>query len=213
MTETDLINKICKQTKVARELLEQPGNYYIKRGMAHSVSGYCEDIFAVYIANKLQNPELRFFVDKVISTRYSKDQKSTSFKPDLAIINEDKELTHYFDLKTNLGWNRQMKEYVEKKNNLIKNLINVNKAWITGKKEWSDFDKMEITVSPNLQYHIVVIFGGNINEKTMNENIDFINTLDFVKIDILKPTESSLYDSKAFDSIEDSLNSSYSILN
>lgn len=213
MTEEYLINKIITQAKQARKLIEGNDDFNIKRGMAHSISGYCEDAFALYIARKLQNSDLLYFVDKVISTRFEGKKKSTSFKPDLAIVTPEKVLTHYFDLKTNLGWNRFLKDYLQKKNNFIENLISHNKAWITGKKEWDNFNSLSLSISPELKYHIVVIFGGNINERTMKENVEFANNLEYVQLDILKPDDSEMYDPSAFQNIEKSLQNLYSLTN
>lgn len=205
MTEQELINKIIEQAKQARELLAGNEGFNIKRGMAHSISGYCEDIFALYIARRLQNPELQFFVDKIISTKFDPSKKTTSFKPDLAIVDQSNVLTHYFDLKTNLGWNRYLKEYLIKKNSFIENLISHNKAWITGKKEWSEFNLLNLTISQHLKYHMVIVFGGNINQKILEDNLKFAEELDFIELDILKPESSDFYDPAAFQSIDNSL--------
>lgn len=205
MTEKELINSIIEKAKDARNLIEGNDDFNIKRGMAHSISGYCEDAFALYIARKLQNPELNFFVDKVISTKFEGHKRSTSFKPDLAIVTPENVLTHYFDLKTNLGWNRYLKEYLQKKNTFIESLISHNKAWVTGKKEWSDFNTLSLNISPELKYHMVVVFGGNINDRTMKENLEFASNLKYIELNVLKPEGSEKYDPAAFLNIEKSL--------
>lgn len=202
ISKEDLINNIKKQVHKSRGLLEGNGGYHIRRGMAHTISGYCEDIFALYVAQYLDRNDLSFYVDKVISTRFEGYKKSTSFKPDLAIVDENNVLTHYFDLKTNLGWNRHLEKYLIEKKKLVEDLKIHKKAWITSKKSWlekldADDNKIafnneyvlparqEITISDNLKYHMIVVFGGNINSETMEENYRIASSLCNVKLDVL----------------------------
>ena len=166
MTQEEFVEKIHFFTRNAKKLIEGDGGYNIKRGMAHVTSGYVEDLFALYIAKKLNRSDLLYLVDKVTSIRFSKNGKATTFKPDLSIINHDNVLTHYFDLKTNLGWNRDLATYLKIKNDFI------NK--IKGRKAWIHFDKdnvQEITISEKLKYKMVVVYGWNINKNQMEENI------------------------------------------
>jgi hypothetical protein len=104
MTKEEFIGKIHQHRKNAENLMEGDGGYKIKRGMAHVISGYVEDLFALFLASNIGNKDLEFYVDKVTSIRFNKNKKAKSFKPDLSIINNNT-LTHYFDLKTNMGWN------------------------------------------------------------------------------------------------------------
>ncbi|WP_338733457.1 hypothetical protein [Mangrovimonas cancribranchiae] len=216
MTKEKLIEKIKCQVYKSRELIDGNGGFHIRRGMAHAISGYCEDVFALYVAQYLNRTDLKFFVDKVISTRFPGNEKSTSFKPDLAIINENNVLTHYFDLKTNLGWNRKLENYLTEKDNFIRKLKNHNKAWVTSKRDWLKnvddkgneikFNKTfkldsreNITISDDLEYHMVVVFGGNMNEEDMIRNIDVANTLSCVRINVLY--ENKQINNKAFENI------------
>lgn len=164
MEKEEFIEKIQAHRKKSEELMEGDGGYKIKRGMAHVISGYVEDLFALFIAKNLDHKELEYYVDKVTSIRFNPDEKAKSFKPDLSIVNNGI-LSHYFDLKTNMGWNRHFEEYLEIKNNFIESLKD-RKAWI----HWDDHDQ-EITISPNLKYQMVVVFGWNINQNLLKENL------------------------------------------
>ena len=104
MTEMEFFEKVYQKYQESNHLLEGDGGFNIKRGMAHVISGYLEDLFALYIAQKVNRKDVEYFVDKVISIRFFEKEKAKSFKPDLAII-DNGVMTHYFDLKSNLGWN------------------------------------------------------------------------------------------------------------
>ncbi|SDM65975.1 hypothetical protein [Kriegella aquimaris] len=181
MTEIDFIDKVKCISKDSKNLIYNDGGYTIQRGMAHSISGHVEDLFALYVAKKINSTELTYYVDKVISFREMDGSKAISFKPDLMIVNNENVMTHYFDLKTDLGWNRYLKDYVTKKHNFIEKLKQRNKAWINLKNQKA----RDVVVSDTLKYHMVVVYGGNINAKTMQENNQIVMALDNVKLDVL----------------------------
>ncbi|CAM4236158.1 Restriction endonuclease [Zobellia roscoffensis] len=180
MTEIQFFQKIHKKYKESNLLIEGDGGFKIKRGMAHVMSGYLEDLFALFIAKKINNPELEFFVDKVTSIRFEINEKAKSFKPDLMII-ENNVMTHYFDLKTNLGWNRNAENYLINKNELIKKLKGRN-AWIRDKQDKTIKD---IKIAEDLKYHMVIVFGGNINPAMMSNNFKVSRELENVQLDVL----------------------------
>lgn len=179
MTNQEFVDKINNEYEVAKNLIEGNGGYNIKRGTAHPVSGYMEDLFGLYIAKRIDNKSNQYLVDKLISIRLSRNGKAKTFKPDLAILEND-ELKEYFDLKTNLGWNRDLKKYLTKKDELIRK--------IKGRKGWIHFSKdniQEITYSEKLKYKIVIFNGWNINPNQLIENIEFASQLKNVDIYIL----------------------------
>jgi hypothetical protein len=180
MTEIEFFEKIHHKYKESNFLIEGDGGFNIKRGMAHVMSGYLEDLFALFIAKKIDKPEIEFYVDKVTSIRFEIDEKAKSFKPDLMIIENDV-MTHYFDLKTNLGWNRNAENYLINKNSFIANLKGRN-AWIRDKV---DKTVKDIKISQDLKYHMVVVFGGNINEEMMKNNFKISEELPNVHFDVL----------------------------
>jgi hypothetical protein len=148
--------------------------------MAKVISGYTEDLFALYLATKINRKDLLYLVDKVTSIKFSPKGETTSFKPDVSIINEQNVLTHYYDIKTNLGWKRDLTEYLKEKNVFI-DKIRGRKAWIRFSKD----NTMHITISPRLKYKMVVLYGGNINKDQMLENIRLANSYENIELYIL----------------------------
>lgn len=198
MKKEEFFEKIKAHGEKSDDLMEGTGGYRIKRGMAHVISGYVEDLFALFIAKNIDNKEIEYNVDKVTSIRFNSNDKAKSFKPDLSIVNKGI-LTHYFDLKTNMGWNRNFGEYLESKNKFIESIKN-KKAWIY----WED-GKHNITISPNLKYQMVVVYGWNINKNQLNENLKIAKDLSNIEVYVLYTIKSdnSEYEinEQAFDDI------------
>lgn len=180
MTEIEFLQKVWDHQKKCKELAEGDGGYNIIRGQAKVSSGYIEDLFALFLAKRINRKDLRYLVDKTTSLRYSKNGKATTFKPDLSIIDEENILTEYYDLKTNLGWNRDLEKYIKKKNEFV--------SKIKGRNGWIHFDKnnvLDIKFSETLKYKMVVIHGGNINETQLNKNLELVQDLEHVELYIL----------------------------
>jgi hypothetical protein len=178
MDKEEFIEKIQAHRKRCEGLMEGDGGYKIRRGMAHVISGYVEDLFALFIAKNLNQNDLEYYVDKVTSIRFNQNEKAKSFKPDLSIVNNTI-MSHYFDLKTNMGWNRHFEEYLKEKNDFIDRLKG-EKAWI----HWDEKDQ-QITISPNLKYQMVVVFGWNINQKLLKENLIKAKAFSNVEVHVL----------------------------
>jgi hypothetical protein len=204
MTEVQFFEKVHQKYKDSNHLLEGDGGYRIKRGMAHVMSGYLEDLFALYVAQKVKRKDVEYFVDKVISIRFSDNAKAKSFKPDLAII-DNGVMTHYFDLKSNLGWNRNSKAYMIDKEAFIEKLKG-QKAWIRDK---NDRSISSIKISDKLKYNMVVVFGGNISSEQMVKNFEASNELGNVQLQVLhrkrKEEAHEAIDFEAFEAIHKSL--------
>jgi hypothetical protein len=64
MTEQEFKDKVDEAYNKAHDLYYGNGDFDIRRGMGHSMSGHVEDLFAVYMAEKFNNPELKFWVIK-----------------------------------------------------------------------------------------------------------------------------------------------------
>lgn len=179
MTGQEFIDKVIDHKDKANNLIEGDGGFNIKRGMAHTISGYVEDLFALYMATNVNCNQNEYLVDKVISIRFKENEKAKSFKPDLAIINNNI-FTHYFDLKTNMGWNRHFDAYLKEKNTFIEKLKN-RKAWIRHSKD----EVQEIKISKELTYQMVVVFGWNINKNLLKRNLEIAKSYSNVKVSIL----------------------------
>ena len=204
MTEIEFFKKIHHKYQESNNLIEGNGGYHIKRGMAHVMSGYLEDLFALFIATKINRLDIEYYVDKVISIRFGKNEKAKSFKPDLMIV-DNGILTHYFDLKSNLGWNRNAEEYLRNKNEFIENLRG-EKAWIRDKV---DKTVKNIIISEKLIYNMVVVFGGNISSKLMDYKFKVSDSLQNVQLNVLhnqrKDERAESINHEGFDNIYNSL--------
>lgn len=130
MSNKEFIDKIIEEYVASRNLTFGNGGYDIERGMSHSTSGKAEDLFALYLARRLNDPKLKFLVDKPISFKPSSKQRTKTFKPDVAII-KNGVLTNYFDLKMDLGWNRDISQYLKDKNDFVQELKRQQNAWYT----------------------------------------------------------------------------------
>lgn len=181
MTHQEFFDKIENHRLASSTLLVKPGRHQITRGMAHVISGFVEDLFALFVAEKLNQQSLKYYVDKVISFRPTDNSKAKSFKPDLAIINNGT-LTHYFDVKTNMGWNRHFEAYLLEKNNFIGSLKG-RQAWIHHGK--TNQEKETIHLSKNLKYHMVIIYGWNINQDLLKKNLAAASQFQHVKVSVL----------------------------
>ncbi|MGV8111800.1 MAG: hypothetical protein AB2L17_02725 [Lentimicrobium sp.] len=179
MTEQEFVDKVNQRYARAHDLYEGNGGYNILRGTAHVISGYLEDLFALYMAQKIDSKENLYLLDKIMSIKIVKNERALSFKPDLAIL-QNGVLTHYYDLKTNLGWNRYLENYLKEKDALIQK--------IKGRTGWIYFSKenvQNITFSENLKYQMVVFNGFNINPKDLQINIAYAASLENVDMHIL----------------------------
>ncbi len=185
MTEQEFVEKINGQYQKSSLLMEGDEGYDILRGTAHSVSGYMEDVFALYMAKRINRKDFQFLVDKLISCKLVTFSKAITFKPDLAIIDKGI-LTHYFDLKTNLGWNRSFEGFLIQKNDLIQK--------IKGKKGQISFPYVdennkaiiqEVSFDNDLKYKVIVFNGWNINQSLLAEHMQTVSELQNVEMYVL----------------------------
>ncbi len=204
MTKEEFICKIETQQQKAADLMEGNGGYNIVRGMAHVISGYAEDLFALYVAENVQDSTLQYCVDKVISIRLPSEQKAKSFKPDLSVIRENT-LCCYFDLKTNMGWNRDFEHYLKEKSDFIES-IKGQQAWIN----WGNDPIQHIEISKDLRYQMVIIFGWNINQELLRATLDRAKNFSNIKVHVLihkeEGAEHFAINDLAFDEILNSVN-------
>jgi hypothetical protein len=197
MTEQEFVDKVNQHYTKSHDLYEGNGGYNIIRGTAHVISGYLEDLFALYMAQKIDRKENLYLLDKIMSLRIDDNKRALSFKPDLAIM-QNGIVTHYYDLKTNLGWNRYLENYLKEKDDLVQK--------IKGRNAWIHFSKdniQNIAFSEHLKYQMVVFNGFNINSKDLQINIAYAATLENVEMHILntynKKDGTLNIDLKAFD--------------
>ena len=82
--------------------------------------------------------------------------------------------------------------------------VDVNGKENTFNTTYSLPSRQEITVSEKLKYHMVIVFGGNINSERMRENYQIVKSLDNIKLDVLYQNEQ--IKDVSFDNIHKSLN-------
>jgi hypothetical protein len=205
MTQQEFVNQISIVYRDARNLLVDKGDHDILRGTAHSVSGYMEDAFAVYMATRINKKAFQYIVDKLVCFQQAEKNKTLTFKPDLAIIDSGL-LTHYYDLKTNLGWSGDFKKFLIAKNELIEK-IRGNEGWITFPHidEQNPKIKQLIRFAENLKYKVVVYDGWNINQDQLNNYLKLATTLKNVEMCVLKESVKGekypIVNQEAFDSL------------
>ena len=180
MTNQDFISNICGFYKESRKLMVDAGDYNIWRGVSHSISSQSEDLFALFIAKKLNDSSLEFIVDKTMTYKMP-GKKSIQFRPDLAIINKGV-LTHSIDLKMDMGYKRRYFEtpefeIEEKKFNTFR-----EQTFESVSYRINDH-KVELKVSPKIKNQIVVISEKNEGKSSnRTDMIEAINMMDWVSI-------------------------------
>ena len=150
MTPREFIDKIIEAYWMAGDLACGEKDKRLTRGLQSPISSSAEDWFAFFIASKFPDEELEFFIDTNISLKYEGDKKTYSIRPDLYII-KDNIITHYFDVKTDLGWNRNFSPYLEGKEQRMKKIQG---------RTCKSKTRM-LTFSENIKYQVVLLHGGN----------------------------------------------------
>ncbi|PCJ67362.1 MAG: hypothetical protein COA58_03310 [Bacteroidetes bacterium] len=184
MTPQEFKQKLDHKYGEAKKLSAGDDGFRIKRGTAHVISGYAEDLFALYAAQIRKNRDCTYLVDHSISYRETDGARAKTCKPDLAILDNGK-LTHYYDLKMNLGFSRDLGHFMQEKQDLINGLKTAD-TWASvtvGEKK----ERWGITIPKTLVYHIVVLYGWNISEEQMKANEALENELSNVELTILFP--------------------------
>ena len=180
MTNKDFISTICGFYKESRRLMVDSGDYNIWRGVSHSISSQSEDLFALFIAKKLNDSSFEFIVDKTMTYKMP-GKKSIQFRPDLAIINKDV-LTHSIDLKMDMGYKRRYFETPEFKTEEKKFIAFREQTFASVSYRMND-TKVELNVSPKIKNQIVVISEKNEGKSSnRTDMIEAINTMDWVSI-------------------------------
>lgn len=180
MTDKEFISTICSYYKESRKLMVGANGHNIWRGVSHSISSQSEDLFALFVAEKLDDSSLEFIVDKTMTYKMP-GQKSVQFRPDLAIV-KNGTLTHSIDLKMDMGYKRRYFETPEFKieERKFNALRNQNFESVSYKNEGR---KVELGVSSKIKNQIVVISEKNEGKSTnRTDMISAIAEMDWVEI-------------------------------
>lgn len=180
MTDQAFISTICAYYIESRKLIVETNGYNIWRGVSHSISSQSEDLFALFVAEKLNDSTLEFIVDKTMTYKIP-GEKSIQFRPDLAIV-KNGTLTHSIDLKMDMGYKRRYFETPEFKTEERKfnALRSQNFESVSYKNEGR---KVELGVSSKIKNQIVVISEKNEGKSTnRTDMISAIKGMDWVEI-------------------------------
>lgn len=178
MTDKEFIDKIIDLYKEARVTTIIRKN--IRRGRNHSISSKVEDLFAVYIS-ELLSENIEILIDQPFT--YHTD-KTYAIYPDIAII-KDNQIIKIFDLKMDLGWNREFYPFCNEKQNLIEEIRGLEvKA-----KDGTTKEQRNYTISQEVKYNIVIVSNENISKKNRDANEAQISKLDKNKIEIFILTQ------------------------
>ncbi len=184
-TSTDFIDKIVDAYMVAKQLPEECQNLSLRRGKQASISTIAENWFGIYVASLFSNPNLEFIIEPILSFRREGKKRKQTIIPDLIIV-ENNVITHYFDLKMDLGFARNLTHYLQKKDALVRDMRSAkcNKSWIGN-----------FSFSENIIYQMVIISEHN-SGKHFKDHLAFSKTLDTVDVYVFSDKSSAHPNSK-----------------
>ena len=182
MTNREFINTIIDYYVESRELTCNFEKYNIWRGVNHSVSSKAEDLFALFIAKKIDRLDIELIVDKTMSYR-TPDGKSKQFRPDLAIV-QNGILTHIIDLKMDMGYKRRYHETEKfKSEEVMYSLIRSQTNFPISYNQGPYIEPRFLAVSSNIKCQIVVISERNEGKSSNRTDMTAsINCLDWARI-------------------------------
>lgn len=181
MTNTDLIESIINYYIESQQLTINRGDFNIWRGVSHSISSRTEDLFALFVAERLDIDGLEFIVDKTFTYKVG-TQNSIQFRPDLAIVRNGL-ITHILDLKMDMGYKRRYHETDSFENERIKFEIFRNNEIEKQIYYTRNRQRTYLNVSQNIINQIIVV--SEKNEGRLDNRISMvrsINELDWVNI-------------------------------
>jgi len=94
----DLVYEVIRLYQSARQV--RPAHHKVTRGRSRSISSDLEDLFALFLVNKIQCDHI--YVDQPIAILEQRQPRC----PDITIA-RDNQLTAFCDLKTDMGWDRK----------------------------------------------------------------------------------------------------------
>jgi hypothetical protein len=173
------INQIIDYYQESRKLTVETQGFNIWRGVSHSISSLSEDLFALMVAQEINDKSLEFIVDKTFTLR-KKDNTSVQFRPDLAIV-KNNEIRVIVDLKMDMGYKRRYNETeaFQKEAEKFELLRSAKYKDITYSQKKSS---ISLTASRSITNRIVVVSEKNEgkaeNRESMVEEIGKLNWVD-----------------------------------
>ncbi|MBK6902263.1 MAG: hypothetical protein IPH04_05435 [Saprospirales bacterium] len=182
MTDEEFIKKIECLYKEARK--PKYGDQRIKRGRNHSIASQVEDLLASFVLEKLPPQGFELWVDYPISYT-SPSKTSNSGRPKQKTLPgcccRRKQRVHalyptYDRRKMDLGWKRDLKDYLELTMTTIDELRSVTDTKYKGADAAYQKGKETnpVQVSDQLIWHIVVISDRNIHSTQLESNKNLV---------------------------------------
>ncbi|MEI8278794.1 MAG: hypothetical protein WCG87_03465 [Bacteroidota bacterium] len=164
MTDIEFIKSIVELYRKARLTFFPAGN--IKRGKSHTISSQVEDLFALYISD-IVNSKIEILIDQPIS--FSHNNVSKTIYADIAMIKDDL-IYQIWDIKTDLGWKRDIfPQFCKDKDELVNSIKSKDAKF----KNREDNTSRQLKFSSDFTFNIVVISCKNIStikhERVANE--------------------------------------------
>ncbi len=159
MNEKQFITKVIESYHTAREPLFS--NPKIRRGRSHSVASKIEDLFALYLVNKIKSDQI--YIDQPISVVGSKAQ----IYPDIVIV-KNKKITALCDVKMDLGWKRnELYNFCKRHASLLKKIRGIKCKIRDGQTKEDIYYQIDKKACLN----IVIISDQNINKTLLAKHI------------------------------------------
>ncbi len=165
-------------------LVENPNGFYFERG-PRVISSYLEDLLTVYVAEHLNNPTNKYYVDKAFS--YSIKDIVKTCRPDILVCNDKSKGIAYFDAKTDLGSHKSsFVDFIHQKNDFIDAIRGkVLSTKIQSDSNKNKQDKIEITICQDVFYYIIVGGSWAHSSKYQEKYEKALNVCPNVKLSIL----------------------------
>lgn len=179
MSPQEFLERIIRLYQDAR--ISKYADSKISRGRSHSISSVVEDLFANYLI--LSDGKIdKILVDQPV---FVEGVKST-FYPDITVIRNGK-ISAFFDLKMDLGWNRDgLSGLCEKDKQLVEAIRSKSCTF----KDGSTKVRGTYDISDSAVYDIVIISDQNIAKPKLDAQLTGVESLsDFVKVHILSKNE------------------------
>mgnify|MGYP000746004541 CR=1 FL=1 len=163
MTEEELVHRVIDLYEGARN--PHYVSKRIRRGTNGSISSATEDLFANYIAERIED------VDIYVNQMFTLGRKR--FQPDIALVH-DKKVLSVFELKQDLGWKRAQENKIEPYAQQIKDLRDQTRN-IPNK---FNHEKDRKVTFRGLKRNFVIISDGNISKDLQAENRALFETIE-----------------------------------
>jgi hypothetical protein len=177
MTPDEFLKKAIELYHLSRDPYYYNPNIF--RGRSSSISSSFEDLMALFIA--LNNPNnCQYFTDQAMKFN------NKTYYPDVVILEENNNIKHLIDLKTDLGWNRTgLYSFCKKKDELMKSIKNTETFFKKGKTK----EKITAIFAEKIVYHIVILSKENSGNIFLDHMIKANETLNNVKVYLLSEGE------------------------